>query len=198
MRERFDAVSSEISESQPKQASHGFWATLGEALRGSEQDFTEGGIGRAIFLLSVPMVLEMAMESLFGAVNVYWVAHLGKEQAAAVGITESLLTIVFTVAMGLSMATTAMVARRIGEKDPEGAARVAVQALLLGVLISIPIAICGVIFRSQLFRMMNAEASVTAAGSGYVPIIIGANVIIMLLFLLNAVFRGAGNAAIAM
>jgi putative MATE family efflux protein len=197
MKEPLEIVAPE-SASPTTVQSHGFWNTVREAIRGSEQDFTEGGIGRAIFLLSVPMVLEMAMESLFGAVNVYWVAHLGKEQAAAVGITESLLTIVFTVAMGLSIATTAMVARRIGEKDPEGAAGVAVQSILLGVLISIPIALAGVIFREQLFKLMNAEASVAAAGTGYVTVIFGGNVIIMLLFLLNAVFRGAGNAAIAM
>ncbi|MGH9843579.1 MAG: MATE family efflux transporter [Blastocatellia bacterium] len=198
MQEPIEAVSSETPADQPKTTNHGFWATLQEAVRGSEQDFTEGGIGRAIFLLSVPMVLEMAMESLFGAVNVYWVAHLGKEQAAAVGITESLLTIVFTVAIGLSMATTAMVARRIGEKDPDGAARAAVQSILLGILISIPIALAGVIFREPLFRMMNAEAGVVAAGSGYITIIFGANVVVMLLFLFNAIFRGAGDAAVAM
>jgi putative MATE family efflux protein len=171
---------------------------LREAVRGSEQDFTEGGIGRAIFLLSVPMVLEMMMESLFGIVNVYWVAHLGKEQAAAVGVTEALLTVVFTVAIGLSMGTTALVARRIGEKDPEGAARVAEQSILLGVLISIPIAIVGALFSKQLFQAMNAEAGVTAIGGGYMAIIFGANVVIMLLFLINAIFRGAGDAAIAM
>src|SRR5215510_5378374 len=177
----------------------GFWATLREAVRGSEQDFTEGGIGRAIFLISVPMVLEMIMESLFGIVNVYWVArHLGKEQAAAVGVTESLLTIVFTVAIGLSMGTTAMVARRIGEKGPEGAARVAEQSILLGVLISIPIAFVGALFSKQLFQLMNAEAGVSAAGGGYMTVIFGANVVIMLLFLINAIFRGAGDAAIAM
>jgi putative MATE family efflux protein len=176
----------------------GFWATLVEAVRGSEQDFTEGSIGRAIFLLSVPMVLEMAMESLFGIVNVYWVAHLGKEQAAAVGVTESLLTIVFTVALGLSMGTTAMVARRIGEKDPEGAGRVAVQSILLGVFISIPMGLIGVFFTRQLFQAMNAEASVSAVGAGYMGVIFGANAVIMLLFLINAIFRGAGDAAIAM
>ncbi len=176
----------------------GWWATLREAVRGSEQDFTEGSIGRAIFLLSVPMVLEMAMESLFGVVNVYWVAHLGKEQAAAVGITEALLTIVFTVALGLSMGTTAMVARRIGEKRPEEAARVAEQSILLGILVSIPIGIIGVVFSGHLFRMMNAEADVSTAGGGYMAVIFGANIVIMLLFLINAIFRGAGNAAIAM
>ena len=177
---------------------NGFWATLREAVAGSHQDFTEGGIGRAIFLLSVPMILEMAMESLFGLVNVYWVGHLGKEQAAAVGITEALLTIVFTVAFGLSMGTTALVARRIGEKDREGASRVAGQAILLGVLISIPIGLAGVVFSGQLFRLMNAEAGVAAIGGGYMRVIFGANVVIMLLFLINAIFRGAGDAAIAM
>lgn len=178
--------------------SSGIWATLREAVRGSEQDFTEGGISRAIFLLSVPMVLEMMMESLFGIVNVYWVAHLGKEQAAAVGVTEALLTVVFTVAIGLSMGTTAMVARRIGEKDPEGAARVAEQSILLGILISIPIGIAGALFSKQMFQAMNAEAGVIAAGGGYMAVIFGANIVIMLLFLINAIFRGAGDAAIAM
>ncbi len=190
-------VAGAAAATEPARSS-GFWATLREAVSGSAQDFTEGGIGRAIFLLSVPMVLEMLMESLFGIVNVYWVAHLGKEQAAAVGVTESLLTIVFTVALGLSMGTTAMVARRIGEKDPDGAARVAEQSILLGVLISIPIAIVGMLFSRQLFQAMNAEAGVSAAGRGYMSVIFGANVVIMLLFLINAIFRGAGDAAIAM
>ncbi|MBO0798998.1 MAG: MATE family efflux transporter, partial [Blastocatellia bacterium] len=171
---------------------------LREAVVGTEQDFTEGSIGRAIFLLSVPMVLEMAMESLFGIVNVYWVSHLGKEQTAAVGITESLLTIVFTVALGLSMATTALIARRIGEKDPEGAGRVALQSILLGIIISLPIAIAGVLFHKGLFRLMNADSRVSEVGSAYIGIIFGANVIIMLIFLINAIFRGAGDAAIAM
>jgi putative MATE family efflux protein len=187
------------TKTAPEQLSpSGLWATLREAVRGSEQDFTEGGIGRAIFLLSVPMVLEMLMESLFGVVNVYWVAHLGKEQAAAVGITESFLTIVFTVTLGLSMGTTAMVARRIGEKNPDEAARVAEQSILMGILISIPIAVAGVTLSPQLFRAMHAEAGVSAAGGGYMTVIFGANVIIMLLFLINAIFRGAGDAAIAM
>jgi putative MATE family efflux protein len=196
MQEPIEAVGTATAASP--RSSSGFWGTLKEAVRGSEQNFTEGGIGRAIFLLSVPMVLEMLMESLFGIVNVYWVAHLGKEQAAAVGVTEALLTVVFTVAIGLSMGTTAMVARRIGEKDPEGAARVAGQAILLGVLISIPLGGAGALFSEQLFRAMNAEAGVSAVGGGYMAVIFGANVVIMLLFLINAIFRGAGDAAIAM
>lgn len=199
MNEQIELTQSEAAV-QPT-ANHkqtGFWATLREAVAGSHQDFTEGSIGRAIFLLSVPMVLEMAMESLFGIVNIFWVGKLGKDQAAAVGITESLLTIVFTVAMGLSMGTTAMVARRTGEKDSDGAARVAEQSILLGILVSIPIALAGVIFQRQLFTAMNAEAAVIAAGSGYITVIFGANVVIMLIFLINAIFRGAGDAAIAM
>src|SRR5262245_49429291 len=144
------------------------------------------------------MVLEMAMESLFGIVNIFWVGRLGKDPAAAVGITEALLTIVFTVALGLSMGTTAMVARRIGEKDQEGAARVAEQSILLGILISIPIGLAGVIFSRQLFQMMNAQSDVSVVGGGYMAVIFGANVVIMLLFLINAIFRGAGDAAIAM
>src|SRR5215510_5121175 len=196
MQEPMEAVAVGLAAEENK--SSGFWATLREAVRGSQQDFTEGGIGRAIFLLSVPMVLEMLMESLFGIVNVYWVAHLGKDQAAAVGVTESLLTIIFTVALGLSMGTTAMVARRMGEKDREGAARVAEQSILLGVLISVPIGIVGAVFSKQLFQAMNAEAGVSLVGSGYMAVIFGANVVIMLLFLINGIFRGAGDAAIAM
>jgi putative MATE family efflux protein len=179
--------------------SEGFLKTLREAFAGSQQDFTEGSIRRAIFMLAVPMVLEMAMESLFGIVNVYWVAHLKKDAVvAAVGITESLLTLVFAVAMGLSMATTAMVARRIGEKDHAGASVAAVQAILIGIVVSVPIGLIGVFFTPQLFHMMGASEEVVAAGTGYSRVILGANVVIMMLFLNNAVFRGAGDAAIAM
>ena len=186
------------SETLSPKVSSGWRATLREAIFGTRQDFTEGRIGRAIFLLAVPMILEMAMESLFGIVNVYWVSHLGREETAAVGITESLLTIVFTVALGLSMATTAMVARRTGEKDPDGAARVAEQSILLGILVAIPIAVIGIFFRERLFWFMNAEPTVSRVGGGYMGIIFGANVVVMLLFLINAIFRGAGDAAIAM
>jgi putative MATE family efflux protein len=177
----------------------GFLQTVREAFAGSYQDFTEGSIRRAIFMLAVPMVLEMAMESLFGIVNVYWVAHLKKDAVvAAVGITESLLTLVFAVAMGLSMATTAMVARRTGEKDTAGASVAAVQAIFIGIAVSVPIGLIGVFFTPQLFHLMGASTEVVAAGTGYGRIILGANIVIMLLFLNNAVFRGAGDAAIAM
>jgi putative MATE family efflux protein len=176
----------------------GFLRTLREALVGSRQDFTEGSIRRAIFMLAIPMVLEMAMESLFGIVNVFWVARLGKDSVAAVGITESLLTLVFAVAMGLSMATTAMVARRIGEKDHAGASAAAVQAILIGFAVSVPIGLVGIFFAPQLFHLMGADTEVAAAGAGYSRVILGGNVVIMLLFLNNAAFRGAGDAAIAM
>src|SRR5262249_44939341 len=177
------------------------WAAfLREAILGSRQDFTEGSIGRAIFMLAVPMILEMAMESLFGIINVFWVSHLGAEArtaTATVGVTESLLTLVFGVALGMSMAPTATVARRIGEKDPRGASKAAFQSILLGVTISVPIGVIGVAFAPRLLALMGASDHVVAAGT-YARIILGGNVVIMLLFLINAVFRGAGDASIAM
>lgn len=184
---------------QPKQGRLAWsLAALREALLGSKQDFTEGSIGRAITLLAIPMVLEVSMESLFGIVNVFYVGRLGADSVAAVGITESLLTIVFGIGMGLSMATTAMVARRTGEKDHRGASVAAVQAIALGLCVSVPIGILGIFFTPALFRLMGASEHVIAAGSGYGTIILGGNIAILLLFLNNAVFRGAGDAAIAM
>ena len=176
----------------------GIWGTLREAVLGSERDYTEGSIGGAILMLSIPMVLEMLMESLFGIVNIYWVSHLNTEAVAIVGITESLLTIVFAIALGLAMATTAMVARRVGEKDQAGAVRASVQSIIIGIVISVLIGIIGIFFIRQLLHLMGASSSVIESGSGYGSIIIGGNVVIMLLFLINAIFRGAGDAAIAM
>ncbi|HSE99086.1 MAG TPA: MATE family efflux transporter [Blastocatellia bacterium] len=169
-----------------------------EALVGTHQDFTEGSIGRAITLLAIPMVLEMGMESLFAVVDVFFVSKLGADAVAAVGLTDSLLTLIFAVAMGLSMATTATIARRVGEKDNTGAAVAAVQAIIIGVIVSIPVALVGLFFTPTLFRLMGGSDEVIAAGTGYGMWIIGGNVIIMLLFLINAIFRGAGDAAIAM
>jgi putative MATE family efflux protein len=192
-----EAISPQLEE--PKQ-SRLAWsrAALREAVLGSQQDFTEGSIGRAITLLAIPMVLEVSMESLFGIVNVFYVGRLGADSVASVGITESLLTIVFGIGMGLSMATTAMVARRTGEKDPRGASIAAVQAIALGLCVSVPIGIVGIFYAPALFRLMGASDHVIAAGSGYGKIILGGNIVILLLFLNNAVFRGAGDAAIAM
>lgn len=173
-------------------------ADLREAIRGSEQDFTAGHLGRAILLLSVPMVLEMVMESIFAVVDVFFVARLGADAVATVGLTESVITVVFAVAIGLSMSTTAMVARRIGEKDVQGAAVAAAQALALGVMVSLPIAFAGVYFATDLLRLMGASPGVLASGAGYMAVMLGGNVTIMLIFLINAIFRGAGDAAIAM
>jgi MATE family, multidrug efflux pump len=173
-------------------------ADLREAVRGTQQDFTQGSLGRAIVLLSVPTILEMSMESLFGIVDVFWVASLGPDAVAAVGLTEGLLTLIFAAAMGLCMGTTAMVARRIGEKDRAGAAVAAVQSILLGLLISLPIGLGGALFAPQLFRLMGASPEVVATGSSFGAIMLGGNATIFLLFLVNAIFRGAGDAVSAM
>ena len=171
---------------------------LAEAIRGSEQDYTQGSISRAILLLSVPMVLEMAMESLFAVVDVFFVASLGASAVATVGLTESMLTLVYAVALGLSMGTTAMVARRIGEKNPEEAARTAVQAVLVGIAASVPFALVGIFFAKDVLVLMGADPWVLEHGYKYTRWMLGGNAVIMLIFINNAVFRGAGDAAIAM
>ncbi len=177
---------------------HTLWASLVEAVRGSHQDYTAGSLNRAILLLAVPMVLEMVLESLFAVVDVFWVSRLGANAVATVGLTESMLTLVFSVAFGLSLSTTAMVARRIGEKDPEGAAVAGVQAIALGLFVALAIGIpCG-IWGSNLLRLMGASPEIVATGSGYTRICLGGSFAVLLLFLNNAIFRGAGDAAIAM
>jgi putative MATE family efflux protein len=174
------------------------WGSLVEAVRGSHQDYTTANLNRAILLLAVPMVLEMALESLFAVVDVAWVSRLGADAVATVGLTESVLSLVFAVAMGLSLSTTAMVARRIGEKDPEGGAVAAVQAIFLGLLVSVAIGVpCG-IFAPNVLRLMGATPAIVAVGSGYTRICLGGSCAVLLLFLNNAIFRGAGDAAIAM
>jgi putative MATE family efflux protein len=177
---------------------HGFWSSLREAVVGTRQDFTEGSIGRAIVLLAVPMVLEMSMESLFGVVDVFWVAHLGADAMATVGLTESALTLLFVIALGLGMGATALVARRIGEKDEEAAAVVAVQAIAVGLLVSAVTAIIGYSYAPDLLRLMGGSESVVGIGTGYTRMILAGSATIFLLFLINAVFRGAGDAATAM
>jgi putative MATE family efflux protein len=176
----------------------GIWATFKEALRGSPIDYTTAPIGRAIVMLSVPMVMEMAMESIFVVADVFWVSHLGADAVATVGLTESMLVLIYTAAMGLSIGATALVARRIGEQNPEGAARAAGQSIVLGVLVSIAIAITAAPAAPALLRLMGASAEVVQSGSGFTRLMLGGNVTIVLLFMLNAVFRGSGDAAIAM
>lgn len=174
------------------------WSSLVEAVRGSHQDYTAGSLNRAILLLAVPMVLEMVLESLFAVVDVFWVGRLGADAVATVGLTESMLSLVFSVAMGLSLSTTAMVARRIGEKDPDGAAIAGVQAIFLGLFVSVAIGLPCLFFAPNLLRMMGASPEIVAVGSGYTRICLGGSCAVLLLFLNNAIFRGAGDAAIAM
>ena len=174
------------------------WESLREAIRGTEQDFTEGSISRAIFLLATPMVLEMSMESLFAIVDVFWVTRLGANAIATVGLTESMMTLVFSMALGVSMSTTAMVARRIGEKDSRGAATAAVQAILLGIAVSILMGVPGFLLAPRLLGGMGASPGLIATGRHYAAIVFGSSVVVMLLFLNNAIFRGAGDASVAM
>jgi putative MATE family efflux protein len=174
------------------------WRFLAEALAGTSQDFTEGNLTRGIALLAIPTIVEMGMESTFGLVDGIWVSKLGAAAIAAVGLTESLLILVFSIALGLSIAATAAVARRVGEKNPEQAAVEAVQAIGCGALAGILIGVAGAYFAPALLRLMHAPEDVVGAGSTYTRLLLGGNVIIMLLFLINGVFRGAGDAALAM
>ncbi|MCK8520898.1 MATE family efflux transporter [Aquimarina sp. D1M17] len=168
------------------------------AIAGKEQEFTSGSIRKAIFMLSVPMVLEMMMESVFFLVDAYFVSSLGANAIATVGLTESVLTLVYAVAIGLSMGVTAIVARRIGEKDRDGASQVAVQSIFLGVGIAIIISAIGILFPKEILGLMGGESGLISEGYKYTQVLLGGNVTIMLLFLINAVFRGAGDASVAM
>jgi putative MATE family efflux protein len=174
------------------------WKTLLEAVRGTRIDYTTAPVGQAVLMLAVPMVLEMSMESIFAVADVFWVAHLGADAVATVGLTESFMTLIYTAAMGLSIGATALVARRTGEHDPGGASKAAGQSILLGFAAAAIIAAVGAPNAPTLLRLMGAPESVVQTGSGFTRIMLGGNVTVLLLFLLNAVFRGAGDAAIAM
>jgi putative MATE family efflux protein len=174
------------------------WASIREAIAGSHQDFTSGSLNRAILLLAIPMMLEMVLESLFAVVDVFWVGRLGADAVATVGLTESMLTLVFAVAMGLSLSTTAMVARRIGEKDPAGAAVAAVQAIAIGVTVSVMVGAPCLFLAPNLLQLMGASPQVVAVGANYARLVLGGSGVVLLLFLNNAIFRGTGDAAIAM
>lgn len=174
------------------------WATIKEALRGSHQDFTEAPVGRAVLLLAVPMVLEMLMESVFAVADIFFVGRLGAAAIATVGITESLMTIVYAIAVGLSIGATAVVARRVGEKDRDQAARAAMQSIFLGLIVAALIGGTGVLFGPRLLATMGAGEDVLGIGSMFPRVMIGGSGTVLLLFLINAVFRGAGDAAIAM
>jgi putative MATE family efflux protein len=175
-----------------------FLKDVGEAIKGTEQDFTELKLSKAILLLSIPSVLEALMESIFVIVDIYFVSKLGSESVAAVGLTEALVTIIYAIAMGLGTATTSLVSRRIGEKKYEEASRTAVQAILTGIIISLLIGVPGAIFSKDILSMMGASENIVNNMSGYTKIMLASNVVIMLLFIINAIFRSAGDAAVAM
>ncbi len=169
-----------------------------ESISGTDMDFTSGSIGRAVFLLSVPMVLEMVMESIFAIMDIFFVSKLGSDAVATVGITESLITIVYAVGSGLAMATTALVARRTGEKRPEEASKVAFQAILTGVLVSFLIAVPGFLWSSDLLRLMGGSTEMVENMSSYMRIMLGFNGIIIVLFIINSIFRSSGDAAMSL
>jgi putative MATE family efflux protein len=175
-----------------------FWGSIREAIRGSHQDFTTGSLNRAIVLLAIPMVLEMVLESLFAVVDVFWVGRLGADAIATVGLTESLLSLVFAVGFGLALSTTAMVARRIGEKDHAGAAVAGVQSIVIGLATSLVIGMPCWFYAPRLLQLMGASPEIVATGSGYARIALGGCGAVLMLFLNNAIFRGAGDAAVAM
>ena len=174
------------------------WSDIRESVYGTEQDFTSGRISRALLLLSIPMVLEMVMESVFALVDIFFVSRLGSGAVATVGITESLLTIIYALAVGFSVGTTALISRRIGEKNREGAAVGAVQAILVGIMMAVVIGVTGAVFSKDFLRLMGATPDIVESGYMYTRIMMGGNIVIMLLFIINAVFRSAGDAAISM
>ena len=174
------------------------WGDIKEAVAGSDRDFTSDSIGKALFILAIPMVLEMIMESVFAVVDIFFVSRLGANAVATVGITESSMTIVYAIGMGLSMATTAIVARRIGEKRPEKAGVAAFQAIVSGFLVSILIAIPGVIYAKEFLLLMGASKEMAETGYLFPTIMFGGNAVIMLLFIINAIFRSSGDAAVSM
>lgn len=169
-----------------------------QSLNGEEQDYTTGSIRRAVILLAIPMMLEMSMESVFALVDIYFVSHLGSYATSIVGLTESLITIVYSVAIGISMAATAMVARRVGEKNQGAANKAAMQSIIVALVLTLLVSIPGFIYAGDLLEFMGAESEAIATGIGYTRIIFGGSMVIMLLFLINGIFRGAGNAMMAM
>ena len=175
-----------------------FFILLKEAIAGKEIDLTQASIKKAIFLLAVPMILEMSMESIFALVDIFYVSQVSTNAVATIGLTESVITLVYALAVGLRLAATAIVARRIGEKDPEGAKRVTVQVIFLGILVSSIVSVIGILFPKEILGLMGGEQSLIDEGYRYTQILIGGNFTIVLLFLINAVYRGAGNASMAM
>ena len=175
-----------------------FFNNVAEAISGTEQDYTEGSLSRAILLLSIPAVLEMVMESIFVIADIFFVSKLGANAVATVGLTESMMTIIYAISIGLGTATTSLVSRRIGEKNPDAASVAAFQAILTGIIVSLLIGIPGALFSKKLLSMMGASQPIVEIMSGYTTIMLGGNIVIMMLFIINAIFRSAGDAAVAM
>ena len=184
-----------MSTTEPSSLS--IWGKLKAALKGTEADYTKISLKNAIFLLAVPMILELVMESTFAVVDIFFVSKLGPSAVAAVGLTETYLFLLYSIAMGLSMAVTAIVARRVGEKKKEEAGEVAVQSIILALLASIPFALAGIFYAKELMLLMGADAWILEEGFHYTQWMLGGNLVIMLIFVINAIFRGAGDAAIA-
>lgn len=175
-----------------------FFSFIGKALKGEELDYTKIGLRKAILMLAIPMIIEMGMESIFAVVDIFFVSKLGKHAVSTVGLTESVLMLIYSLAIGLSMAATAMVARRVGEKNMEGAASAAMQSIFIGVSISLFVSLSGIFLAEHILQLMGAEKETIEIGGDYVRIMFGGNIVIMMLFLVNGIFRGAGNASIAM
>jgi len=175
-----------------------FWRVVRQSLRGEQIDYTRVSLNRAVLLLAVPMVLEMIMESLFAISDVFWVSHLGRDAVAVVGLTESVMMLIYAVAIGISIAATAIVARRIGEKDPEAAAQAAGQVILLGVTLSAALGLVLSYFADDILELMGADDAIVTLGTDFARIMLGGNATVFLIFLINAIFRGAGDAVLAM
>jgi putative MATE family efflux protein len=184
------------TQEQPKHLS--FFQIIRQSIRGEEHDYTQGNIRQAVVLLAIPMILELSLESVFALVDMFFVGKLGQNAIATVGLTESVVTIVYSVAIGLSTAATAIVARRIGEKNPEAAAHAGAQALLISFAITAVLSLAGVVYAAEILELMGASAEVVRDGAVFTRIMLGGSMAIMLLFLINGIFRGAGDAAMAM
>lgn len=185
-------------EKSPLSKIQSFFAHLKTALKGTHTEYTSGSINKALFMLSVPMILEMVMEALFAVVDVFFVSKVGVNAVATIGLTESILMLVYSVAIGLSTATTALVARRVGEKNLTKAADSAIQAIYITLICSVLMAIPGIVFAKDILRLMGGSPELIEEGYVYTQIMLGGNFSVMFLFLMNAIFRGAGNASLAM
>jgi putative MATE family efflux protein len=174
------------------------WTVIKQAIRGEEQDYTTGSIPRAVVLLAVPMILELSLESVFAVVDMFFVSKLGQNAIATVGLTESVITLVYSLAIGLSTAATAIVARRIGEKNPEEAAHAGAQSLNVAFILTIILSIVGAVFAPEILKLMGASEEVVRDGAIFTRIMFGGSIAIIMLFLINGIFRGAGDAAMAM